>query len=98
LTRITVPDNCFGINMEDGTSYSARNGHVEVDDRHLKYIGNHVLDVTAKITGGFAKTDYDLCCTDCQKSAWKWQKKCSKCGGEIIDRARIPTSQGAIGY
>lgn len=42
MARVTVPDGCTGLTMEDGQKYRTRaGGRVDVDDRHAAAIGRH---------------------------------------------------------
>ena len=102
----------YGLQMEDGTRYTAnRRGVVEIDRQdHLKALNKQgVVDFATNMPTGFGdaadeEKDPSSWCPKCKHRGWPWNFKtgCPKCKGPMISYADVKTEEevpsGRIGY
>jgi len=83
VARISVPHECLGIEMRDGTKYNRkREGFVEVtNERHLKEVNRSIARNLhwVGVNGTFFGGDSGPVCL-CRRTAWPWEKTCPNCG------------------
>lgn len=77
---ITLPDNCYGLEMAGGKKYDAdRRGHVDVPDEHAKRAlkaNRGLISAPAYRLG----TRRGRRCPSCQFLAQAWSDTCPRCG------------------
>lgn len=88
MVRVSLPEGCFGLEMQDGKKYNAdRNGRVEVSAAHAAAIRRS----WSGQTGVVVATDPQLMaakawrtCLECRPSRrwFKWTSHCPRCGAE----------------
>jgi len=90
MARFRVPDRCTGLNMQDGREYKRNaRGYVEVrDPDHVAAIrrswpAQHGLIHEVEEVPGFRTNDPPNDCPTCGFSAWSWQRRCPRCGGDL---------------
>lgn len=88
VKRVNLPPGCDGLNMEDGTRYTApqSGGTVTVADRHAKAVSHlsnagdgGLVDGRFK---GFLGTKKGRWCSGCIRVWNAWNTICPKCGNE----------------
>lgn len=90
MPKIQLPDGCKGLDMADGTKYSAKAGDtVEVSDAHAKYIKTSyygqsgIMAGSEQLSFGTKKT---MVCLPCRGRRWNaWNDTCPKCGAETVE-------------
>ncbi|GAA4626887.1 hypothetical protein GCM10023196_036970 [Actinoallomurus vinaceus] len=88
-TRVTLPPGCYGLQMGDGTKYTAKPGStVTVEDRHAGAIKTSTNGRTGVVS---ATRSYGLAtkagrwCEPCRFLAQAWATTCPRCGGSTIE-------------
>lgn len=84
MVRLTVPSNCLGFEMPDGTKYNNRGGTVSVDDpRHEAAIRTSLQNTLGLIgKGGIVFAGTGITC--CRRTLWPWEDHCPRCGKEYL--------------
>ncbi|MGW7001426.1 hypothetical protein ACWGCW_01015 [Streptomyces sp. NPDC054933] len=83
MPRITLPDGCRGLDMADGTKYTAKPGDkVEVSEGHAAYIkksfyGQSGIMRGEQFTFGTKRGQY---CRPCKRTWNAWNTECPRCG------------------
>lgn len=89
MPKIQLPDGCRGLDMADGTKYTAKPGDkVEVSDAHAKYIGTSFYGQSGIMAKGERMsfgTKRTMVCTPCKRRWNAWNDTCPKCGQPTIE-------------
>lgn len=84
MPRITLPDGCKGLDMADGTKYTATGGDkVNVSDSHAAYIKNSFYGSSGIMHGGEQftfGTKKTMVCAPCRRTWNAWNTECPRCG------------------
>jgi hypothetical protein len=85
LTRVQLPDGCYGLDMANGKKYTADKpgGQVEVTERDSKYIGTSWYGQTGVMSGSQTLsfgTKRGRWCWTCRRLWNNWTTSCHKCG------------------
>jgi hypothetical protein len=85
LTRVQLPDGCYGLDMANGKKYTADKpgGQVEVTERDSKYIGTSWYGQTGVMSGSQTLsfgTKRGRWCWTCRRLWNSWTTVCHKCG------------------
>jgi hypothetical protein len=91
VVRVNLPPGCDGLNMEDGTRYSApqSGGTVTVADHHARAIdklstGGNAGLVSASFRGHLG-TKRGQWCEACARIWNAWNDTCPKCGAGTVE-------------
>lgn len=92
MTRVVLPPGCTGLDMQDGTKYTAgRDGMVHVDDRHATAIRNGWYGQTGVMVAAepavIATRRTQWCSCTPGGRAWNaWTTHCPRCGEPTSER------------
>ncbi len=91
MPRVTLPPGCFGLSMQDGTTYNRPNqaGWVEVSDRHADAIRRGWYGQTGVMVADephTVGTRTGRWCRTCRPARlWNaWNTHCPRCGATTI--------------
>jgi hypothetical protein len=87
MARVTVPDGCRRLDMEDGTRYRAgAGGHVEVSSEHEAALRRGWYGQSGVISGqSFTLgTKTGRWCGACRRAWQAWSTTCPRCHGETV--------------
>lgn len=87
MTKVQLPEGCYGLDMADGKKYKANRpgGTVEVSSKDAHYIDTSFYGQQGIMTGrerfsfGTRKGQW---CGPCRRLWNVWNKTCPKCGAE----------------
>jgi hypothetical protein len=83
MTKVTLPDGCYGLEMADGTKIDGRAGAAEVSPEHARAIDKSWYKGAGVLTGGqrFSfGTRTGRRCVPCKRTWNSWSLLCPKCG------------------
>ena len=84
MPKFTVPEECIGFEMKDGTKYTSRQGPVTVDNLdHERAIRGSLQKQRGQVLNHFsfsAAQGWD--CENCGVSMFSWQGACVRCKRE----------------
>ena len=82
MAKVSVPDGCQGLDMEDGTAYKARAGQVEVTDDHARALRRGYYGQSGMITTQSTQlgTKAGRWCAPCKRTWQAWSLECPRCG------------------
>jgi len=89
--RVNLPPGCDGLNMEDGTRYTASQagGTVTVADRHARAVTKLATGGDGGLVDGrfkgFLGTKKGRWCPTCIRVWNAWNTTCPKCDGETVE-------------
>lgn len=90
MATFTVPDNCSGIDMEDGTEYKARGRKIYVDNpdhivairrawvRKVGFMDESTYYVRSRDEGNRCSNSH------CHFVGFSWQTRCPRCDGKLV--------------
>lgn len=87
MPRVTVPDGCKKLEMEDGTKYKAgAGGHVDVTDDHASALRRGWYGQAGVITGQSYTlgTKTGRWCGACKRMWQSWSACCPRCERETV--------------
>lgn len=89
IPEYRTPPGCTGLQMQDGTRYDAgRDGRITVDRpdhaRHIERVGRNGGGHVHKVMVGAPVGVPSKQCSPCRFTAYSWQSRCPKCGGDLI--------------
>jgi hypothetical protein len=97
---VNLPPGCEGLNLQDGTRYSARKGGaVTVSDEHAAAVARFSGGDAAILDGrfrAFGGTRNGRWCQPCRRLWNAWNDACVKCGGETVPEAEMPAPAPAL--
>lgn len=103
--QVRLPAGCEGLNLEDGTRYTARKGGtVTVSDEHAAAVQAYSGGDAAILNGQFRMfggTKTGRWCPACRFLAQAWSKTCPRCerrgiATETIPEADMPEAPAAL--
>jgi hypothetical protein len=87
MPRVTVPDGCRKLEMEDGTRYrTGAGGHVEVSSDHAAALQRGWYGQSGVIRGQAYTlgTKAGRWCGACNRVWQAWSEHCPRCGAETV--------------
>lgn len=92
MVRVQLPDGCFGLDLPDGSRYSAKpGGIVDVAGTHADQI-NHSYYASAGIMRGVEAhhlgTRAGRWCRPCNRLWQAWTHTCHRCGTPTVQETR----------
>jgi len=90
VPKIQLPDGCRGLDMADGTKYSAKPGDkVEVSESHARYLKTSFYGQSGIMSSGEQMsfgTKRTRVCVPCRGRRWNaWNETCPRCGDATIE-------------
>jgi hypothetical protein len=86
MTRVQLPDGCYGLDMANGRQYTADpGGQVNVDAADAKYINTSFYGTAGIMRGGpqfSIGTRLGRWCAGCKRIWQNWSTFCPKCSAE----------------
>jgi hypothetical protein len=89
MARVTLPDGCYGLDLQDGTKYSGKPGtSIEVQEKHKRAIDKSFYGQGRSIISGEGhtiRTKRTKQCPECKRLWQVWTVECHKCNIPTIE-------------
>ena len=94
MTRVRLPDGCYGLNMANGRKYKAEKpgGTVEVSGKDAHYINTSYYGQSGIMTGNpqfGIGTRKGRWCEPCKRLWNVWSAECPRCGAATTPQGGV---------